>query len=86
MNDTGPGATLVAFINTNYQPAAPVANDTELVRSEIVDSYSILELITFIETSFNLGVPDEDVSPNNFRTVEAMCAMVARLRADDDTA
>lgn len=84
MSDAGPDTTLTAFINTNYKPAVPVTNDTELVRSEIVDSYSILELITFIETSFNLGVPDEDIRPDNFRTVEAMCAMVARLRAGDD--
>lgn len=81
-----PVTTLTDFINTTYEPPAPVANDTELVRSEIVDSYGILDLIAFIETSFGVSIPDEDVRPDNFRTVDAMCAMVARIRSEDDAA
>jgi len=88
MNDPmlHPAATLTDFIDTTYAPAVPVTNDTELVRSEIVDSYGILELIAFIEKSFDVHIPDEDVQPNHFRTVDAMCAMIARLRSEDDAA
>jgi acyl carrier protein len=88
MNDPMPQpvSALVDFIDTTYAPATSVTNDTELVRSEIVDSYGILELITFIETRFDLKIPDEDVRPNNFRTVDAMCAMISRLRSEDDAA
>ena len=79
-------AALISFINTNYRPASPVVADTELVRSEIVASYSILELITFIETEFDLQVPDEDVQADNFRTVEAMLRMIDGLRTNHDAA
>jgi len=79
-------AALISFINTTYRPASPVVADTELVRSEIVDSYSILELISFIETRFAIRVPDEEVRPDNFRTVDAMSAMIAGARGADDTA
>jgi acyl carrier protein len=78
--------TLTDFINTTYEPPAPVANNTELVRSEIVDSYGILDLIAFIETNFDVHVPDEDVRPDSFRTVDAMCAMIARLKGENDAA
>lgn len=88
MNDPmpHPAPVLVEFIDTTYAPPASVTNDTELVRSEVVNSYGILELITFIETRFEVKIPDEDVQPNNFRTVDAMCAMIARLRSEDDAA
>ncbi|MDE0779555.1 MAG: acyl carrier protein [Alphaproteobacteria bacterium] len=86
MNSCCPGnnATLIAFINSNYRPVVPIESDTELVRNEIVDSYSILELITFIEGNFDLNIPDEDIRPDNFRTVDAMCVMVERLRVGND--
>lgn len=83
---TDPGATLIGFINANYRPASPVTADTELVRSEIVDSYSILELITFIETEFDLKVPDEEVQADNFRTVNAMLSVISRLQSAHDAA
>ena len=86
INDTAPPPveTLIDFINDTYQRKALVDRDSELVRSEIIDSYGILDLISFIESNFDLSVPDEDVRPDNFRTVDAMSAMIARLRSEDD--
>lgn len=82
----GTGEILMEFVNDNYNPATPVTIDTELVRTEIIDSYSILELISFIETRFNVLIPDEEVRPDSFRTIDAMCALVDSLRNEDDDA
>ena len=73
-------ATLIGFINSTNHPPTPVGRDTELVRSEIIDSYSIIELIAFIETTCDARIPDEDVRPDNFRTVDAIIAMIGSLR------
>ena len=81
---TDPEAALIGFINANYQPAFPVTASTELVRSEIVDSYSILELITFIEAEFQLRIPDDEIQADNFRTVDSILVMITQLREPHD--
>ena len=41
-----------------------------LTESGIVDSTGILELVVFVENQFNISVPDEDVVPDNFDTLQ----------------
>ena len=60
------------FINENYADGEPVTDDTELVRSGIVESYGIVELLLFVEEEFGLTVPDEMITPDNFRNVAAI--------------
>lgn len=79
LNVSGPTPALIGFINDTYAPPTPVTAETELVRSEIIDSYSIVELIAFIEETFGVRVPDEEVRPENFRTAAAMHAMIVSL-------
>ena len=70
---------LIGFINATYTPREAVGPETELVRSEIVDSYGIVDLIEFIEQTCAIRVPDEEVRPDNFRTVAAMVAFLENL-------
>jgi acyl carrier protein len=50
--------------------------DTELKEGEnllangIMDSLGILKLVSFIEQKFDIRVPDEDVTVQNFRTLK----------------
>jgi acyl carrier protein len=37
-------------------------------------------MIAFIETTCDARIPDEDVRPDNFRTVDAIIAMIGSLR------
>lgn len=60
------------FINENYADGQPITDDTELVRSGIVESYGIVELLQFIEEEFGLSFPDEMITPDNFRNVAAI--------------
>jgi acyl carrier protein len=42
----------------------------ELLESGIVDSLGILDLVAFLESEFGLTVGDEDLLPENFRSIE----------------
>jgi acyl carrier protein len=53
-----------------------------LVRGGILDSTAIYQLIMYIEETFNLSIAPEEMTPENFDTIEAMGAFVARKRAD----
>ncbi|MEM7793615.1 MAG: acyl carrier protein [Cyanobacteria bacterium P01_C01_bin.118] len=46
--------------------------DDDLLVGEIIDSLGMMQLVAFIEETFAIRVPLEDITIQNFRTVEAM--------------
>ena len=71
---------ILDFIVETYACDDAVDFQSELVRSEIIDSYGIVELIEFIEQNFAIRFPDEEIKPDNFRTVTDIATCVARIR------
>jgi acyl carrier protein len=55
-----------------------VAADTDLKQVGI-DSFSTVEIILFIERKFGVGIPDEKLIPDNFKTLNALAAIVLEL-------
>ena len=47
-----------------------------LLESGIVDSQGILELVTFIEGEYGITVPDDDLAPENFQTIDRISAYI----------
>lgn len=54
--------------------------DANLIEQGIVDSMSLLRLISFLEENFQIEVRDEDLVPDNFRSLAAIEAFVQRSR------
>jgi acyl carrier protein len=52
----------------------PLADDASLMDSGILDSLSLLRLVVFLEERFGITVGDADLLPDNFATVDAICA------------
>lgn len=46
-----------------------ISEDEELLLSGLLDSLGIMQLVAFIEDELALGVPPEDVTIENFRSV-----------------
>ncbi len=44
-----------------------------------IDSFSIVEIILFIERRFGVAIPDEKLVPDNFKTLQALAATVLEL-------
>lgn len=51
-----------------------------LVDDGILDSVLITEIIAHIAMEFDVTIPYEEIREENFNSVEAMAAMVARLK------
>jgi acyl carrier protein len=49
-----------------------IRSTTRLFESGIVDSYKVLELISYLETALRIRIPDESVTLENFRSIRAM--------------
>lgn len=58
--------------------AGSLPHDEDLLAADLIDSLGITELVGFLETRFGIKVDDEDLTPDNFRSVDSIVAFVAR--------
>ena len=56
------------------QAVLPLSNDTSLLKGGILDSLSLLRLVVFLQERFQLTVDETDLLPENFDSVDAICA------------
>lgn len=55
-----------------------VEPDDDLLVGEIIDSLGMMRLVAFIEATFNITVPLEDITIQNFRTIEMIDEYLTR--------
>lgn len=56
-----------------------VRPDTDILQSGLVDSLGFLHLITFIEDQYQLEIPVELLTPENFSTPKNVGELVERI-------
>jgi acyl carrier protein len=71
-----------SFITENfYVPdGEALADDTPLLKTGIVDSTGVLEIVAFLEAELGIAVPDRDIVPQNLDSIARIAAYVARMR------
>ena len=57
-------------------------NDASFLEEGIVDSTGVLEMVMFVEETFDMTVEDEDIVPENFDSVEKLGAYVRRKKEE----
>jgi acyl carrier protein len=55
-----------------------IARDEDLLASDTLDSLTIVELVSFMEARFGIRVSDDDLMPENFKTIDEIVAFVER--------
>lgn len=56
--------------------------NTPLISSGIVDSFSMVSLKRFLEKKCSISIPDADATPEAFDTVSRILDLVARFRKE----
>lgn len=56
----------------------PLAHDEDLLAADLIDSLGITSLVDFLEGRFGISIADEDLNPDNFRSVNAIVSFVER--------
>lgn len=52
-----------------------------LLESGVIDSLGVLEIVTFLNEEFSLAIEDDDLTPENFQSIQSIAAFVEqRLR------
>ncbi|ASU84184.1 acyl carrier protein [Nocardiopsis gilva YIM 90087] len=75
-------AALREFILGRY-PDLDLRDDEDIFRLGFVNSLFAMELVLFIESNFQLSIPNEELALDGFRTVDAMAALVERVSGRD---
>ena len=57
-----------------------ITGKTPLISSGIVDSFSMVSLLRFLEKKYSIHIPDEAATPEAFDTVERIAALVRRVQ------
>lgn len=53
-------------------------DDDSLMQKGIVDSTGILELITYVEETYDIAIEDDELVPENLDTLKNLAAFIAR--------
>ena len=80
MSDTA-RAELRQFIVGKF-PKIELADDQDIFALGFVNSLFAMELVMFVEKTFGITIPNEELRIDNFRTADTMAGRVARRSAD----
>jgi acyl carrier protein len=69
------------YIDEDEADEVVLDENTPLISSGIVDSFSMVSLKRFLEKKYAISIPDEEASPEAFNTVTSIIALVNRHTA-----
>lgn len=65
------------------KPSAEITEDTLLLDEHVLDSLSIVSLVSELCDEFDIDITPLDVIPENFATVGNIADMIERIEEDD---
>lgn len=74
-------ATIRQFIFDNFLFDAAeedLGNDDSFLEQGVIDSTGVLELVEWLEDSFNISVDDEELIPENLDSVNQLAAFITK--------
>jgi Phosphopantetheine attachment site. len=66
----------------NVNPNIDYANEKKMVDDGIIDSIDVVSIISELSDAFDVVIPSEEITPDNFNSVEAMKALIDRLKEE----
>lgn len=70
---------IIVKLVKEVDPSVTVEYETNLIDADVVDSIFIMELIAELESAFEIEIDGDEIMPENFESVEAVCAMMERV-------
>ena len=66
------------YLDEDDEDDVELDENTQLISSGIVDSFSMVSLKTFLEKKFEIKIPDDEASTEAFDSVEKIVVLVNR--------
>lgn len=58
-----------------------ITADASLLEQGVIDSVTMVDLITFLESRYGIHIDDEEMTPENFDSLNAIVALVSSKQA-----
>lgn len=71
--------TELLSILQDIHPEIDYEKEKNLIDNEIFDSFDIVTLISEIAVNFDIKVPANEITPDNFNSLEAIMALLEKL-------
>lgn len=71
------------FIHQNFiylEPGNGLSDEQSFLDSGIVDSTGVLELVSFVEDTFEISIEDDELVPDNLDSVEKLNSFIKRKK------
>lgn len=70
---------IIQFLESNILSEGVKIYPDSLLRDVGIDSFSIVEIILFIERKYDIIIPDHKLIPDNFKTIHTIAITVKEL-------
>lgn len=70
---------LMKFVQANILAEGVVITPQTILRNIGIDSYSIVEIILFIERKYGVVIPDDLLIPENFKSIAVLATTTQKL-------
>ncbi len=67
--------------NLLFSDRYPYESDTSFLREGILDSMGVMELVTYVAMAFRIQVDPEDVTPENFDSVNRLANFIRQRQS-----
>lgn len=67
---------MIRFLENNILAKGVKITADSALRDVGIDSFSIVEIILFIERKYGFVIPDQHLVPDNFRSIKTIAAVV----------
>lgn len=84
MSEKDVRSELRAFIEDNFlylRPGVELADSDDFLARGILDSLGFVELVEEVQTRYEIAVADDEITEENFGSIDAITGFVARKRA-----
>ena len=68
--------------NREYGRKQTIENETALIDKEMLDSFDIISIVSEINEAFDISINVNDLLPENFNSVDAILALIAKLQEE----
>jgi acyl carrier protein len=72
---------MLNYLSTNVvrQPSVQLSADSSLIKSGLIDSFALVDVLTKLEDVTNMRIPASKVQPKDLDTVKLMLATARRV-------
>ena len=72
--------TIREFVAENFlfRADAEISDSHSLLENGVIDSTGVLELIAFLESTYDISIADEEIVPENLDSIDNMARYLAR--------